>query len=483
MGVSDLKSSAQMLKSTIDNRLVRFVLRQLVRRCKRDGESRLGVALELFSGVRENACFLCSHVALPLVRWTVGRGGGAFGVSEDVLKSRFKDRYWRTGLVDVIKGIAKYGVRRPFVPGAPFLIVWDYTYACNLRCKHCYASAGKPLSDELSGEEALRIADMLADFGVTAVSFSGGEPLMRGDIFDTIKRLRDNGVYVAVASNGTLITRETARRLKEAGVGFVQISLDGATAETHDSFRGIPGAYEETLQGIGNCVESDFFVEISTTATSLNYAEIPRIADLCEEVGADWYIVYNFIPTGRGHFIVENDISPEEREELLRTLWHKLANGGKLQVLSTAPQFARVALQEQKDSESKIIPGHFYNPMLTGQLQDLGEFIGGCGAGRMYSAIKPNGTLQPCVFMPIELGNLRKQEIEEIWDTHPVLQTLRDRTQLKGHCGICEYKWVCGGCRARAYNYLGDITAPDPGCINNKEIFEKLHEKKEVVEV
>ncbi|MBS7250079.1 MAG: radical SAM protein [Candidatus Freyarchaeota archaeon] len=476
----------EVLKSTIDNRFVRFLLRRLTHKCRIDGKSSLNIALELFSGAREKACFTCSHITLPIVRWAISKGGAAFGVSEEDLKTRFKDPYWRTGLVDVIKGIAKYGVKKPFVPGAPFLIVWDYTYACNLRCKHCYASAGKPLPNEFSTREALNTADELADAGVTAVAFSGGEPLMRKDLFDTMKRLRDNGVFTAVATNGTLITREVAKKLADLGAGFVQISLDGASAETHDSFRGVPGAYERTLQAIKNCVENGLFVEISTTATRMNYDEVPKIADLCEGIGVDWYMIFNFVPTGRGYFMIENDLTPEDREKLLKILWNRLKSGGKLQYLSTAPQFARVALQEEKDSEKRIIPGHFYNPTLMGQLTNLGDFIGGCGAGRMYAALEPEGTLQPCVFLPLKLGNLREERFEDIWDTHPILQTLRDREKLKGRCKTCKYRDVCGGCRARAYGYFGDVTAPDPGCIYNKDVFYKLKtefEEERVVEV
>ncbi|MHA1208548.1 MAG: SPASM domain-containing protein [Candidatus Freyarchaeota archaeon] len=242
-------------------------------------------------------------------------------------------------------------------------------------------------------------------------------------------------------------------------------------------FRGIPGAYERTLRGIRNCVENGLFVEVSTTATKMNYEEVPKIADLCEELGVDWYMIFNFVPTGRGHFMVENDLTPEEREELLKLLWNRLRSGGKLQYLSTAPQFARVALQEEKDAERKIIPGHFYNPALAGQLANLGDFIGGCGAGRMYAALEPEGSLQPCVFLPIKLGNLREERFEDIWDKHPLLQVLRDRDNLWGTCRTCEYRDVCGGCRARAYGYFGDVRAPDPGCIYNRKLFYKLKEE------
>jgi len=471
---SNITGTIEVLKSTLDNRFVRFMLKRFTKKCGKDGERRLRVALELFSGVRDHACYTCSHIVKPLVEWAIRKGGEAFGVSEDELKERFRDAYWCTGLMDVILGIAKFGVRKPFVPGAPFLIVWDYTYACNLKCKHCYASAGVPLSNEMSLNEKIKAARKLADAGVTAVAFSGGEPLVKKDVFTVMEELRERGVFVAVATNGTLIDREMARRLKEAGAGFIQISLDGATPEVHDEFRGVPGAYERTLQGIRNCVEEGLFVEISTTATKINYEEVPRIADLCEELGVNWYMIFNFVPTGRGRFIVENDLTPEERERLLRHLWRRMKDRRKVEYLSTAPQFARVALQEEGEEGVKKIPGHFYNPELYGQLESLGAFIGGCGAGRMYAALEPDGSVQPCVFMPLKVGNMREESFEELWDHHPVFETLRDRDRLKENCRSCPYRDYCGGCRARAYGYFRDITAPDPGCIRNREFFERL---------
>lgn len=472
-----MTSSIEVLKSTLDNRLVRFMLKRFAGKCEKDGARRLKVALELFTGVRKRACYMCSHVVRPLVEWAIMKGEEAFGVSEDELRRRFSDAYWCTGLTNVVLGIAKFGVRKPFVPGAPFLVVWDYTYACNLRCKHCYASAGAPLEDEMSLDEKLKAAESLTDAGVTAVAFSGGEPLVKKDVFRVMSELKEHGVFVAIATNGTLITREMAKRLKEAGVGFVQISLDGGVAEVHDDFRGMPGAYERTIQGIRSCVEEGLFVEVSTTVTKINYSEVGRIADLCEELGVKWYMIFNFVPTGRGRFIIENDLTPEEREELLIYLWRRMRSREKVEYLSTAPQFARVALQQEGEAGVMKIPGHFYNPELYGQLKSLGEFIGGCGAGRMYAALEPNGILQPCVFMPLAIGNLRKDSFEELWDIHPVFETLRDRNKLKENCRSCPYRDYCGGCRARAYGYFGDITAPDPGCIRNKEFFEVINKR------
>lgn len=468
----DTARAAQALKFYIDNRWARWLLRRFFSKCRRDGKPRLEVSLELFSGVRQSACFICKHFTAPIISRIITRSGSALGATREAMVEKFRDPYWRKGLLSVISGIVKYGVRRPFTPGAPFLIVWDITTRCNLHCKHCYSTAGRPSPRELSTEEVVRVIDDLADAGVATIAFSGGEPLLRPDFFEIVKETRERGVFPAVATNGTLITKEVARKLKEAGVGFVQISLDGASPATHDSFRGVEGAFERALEGIRNSVEEGLFVEVSTTVTRLNVKELHDIVNLCKELRVNWFMMFNFVPTGRGRFIIENDLSPVEREEVLRELWDRLRGDPELPVLSTAPQFARVALQAE--GEVRVVPAHFYNMTLRGRLEGLSEFVGGCGAGRCYAAIEAEGEVQPCVFFPLVVGSVREAKFSEIWDTSSVFWDLRDREKLKGGCGRCEYKYVCGGCRARAYGYFNDYLAPDPGCIRNLGEWERL---------
>ncbi|HHH79885.1 MAG TPA: radical SAM protein, partial [Thermoplasmatales archaeon] len=323
--------------------------------------------------------------------------------------------------------------------------------------------------------QAKHAIDVFDRAGVTILAFSGGEPLVRPDIFELTRYAADKGMYVAIATNGTLITKEKAREMKKAGIEFVQISLDGSNAETHDTFRGIKGAFDKTVQGIKNSVAEGFFVEVSTTVTKYNYMEVPEIIKLSEKLGADWFMAFNFIPTGRGEEIRKMDLTPDEREEMLKLLWNELKTR-KINVLSTAPQFARVALQQEEKEEEKIVPTHFYNPKLAGQLVDLAEFIGGCGAGRFYVAMRANGDLQPCVFFPLKLGNILEDDFEDLWKNNSILKELRNKDILKGSCGTCPYRYYCGGCRARAYGYTGDYLSPDPGCIYNKEVYEKAIE-------
>jgi radical SAM protein with 4Fe4S-binding SPASM domain len=191
-------------------------------------------------------------------------------------------------------------------------------------------------------------------------------------------------------------------------------------------------------------------------------------------------MLYNFIPTGNGTEIVDMDLSPKDRSELLETAYVENKNG-EMQILSTAPQYAPVA-ESMVSKDSAMIPTHFYNPEYTSPaLMQLAEFIGGCGAGRFYMSIEPNGDIYPCVFFPhkeeVKLGNLMNDNFEDIWMNNNVLHQLRDKEILEGQCGECNSRHICGGCRARAYNYFDDILAPDPGCINNQKEWETLKDR------
>ncbi len=453
----------------VNNPITKKSLQGLTAYCEKCGKNRLEVAIELALGYREDACWKCK-LAAKSVKPVLKKGAEAFNVGMDELKERFEDAYWRKGLASVIKGLAFFGVRKPFVPGAPFQVVWDITYACNLRCRHCYATAGKPLPDELTTEEALSVIDKLDRLGVTIISFSGGEPLVRKDIFELTSYAAEKGIYVAIATNGTLIDEETAKKMKENGISYVQISLDGKK-ETHEAFRGIKGCYDRTIEGIKNAVKHEFFVNVSMTVTKLNYRDVPAVIELCEKLGVNWFMHYNFIPTGRGREIVDLDITPEQREELLKFLYNRNKTSN-ISLLSTAPQFARVALQ----CEAGFIPTHFYNIESGERLRQLAEFIGGCGAGRFYFAIKANGDIQPCVFFPLKVGNIREDDLEDLWLHNQVFEDLRNKDILKG-CGSCGYRYYCGGCRARAFNYFGDYLMPDPGCINNKKYWEEIYKE------
>lgn len=463
------KVSVNTFLSFLENPVLRYVIRFVGNHRLKDGKSYLEVALDELTGNERLRGSIAGIFFSGVVKAAVNLGCRVFGADREAFKEALKIPFFKKGLLNVLSGIGMYGVTRPYKLPAPFLVVWNYTNACNLRCKHCYQRADRPTPDELSTEERLEIIDQLDENNVSMIAFSGGEPLMRGDFYDVAKYAYEKGFYLSIATNGTLLTRSTVARLKNSGIKYVEISLDGATKETHESFRNVEGCFEMTLKGIKNCVEAGMFTCIATTATKYNINEIPRIISLAKSIGVQRVIVFNFIPTGRGEEIVHLDLSPAEREDLLIYLYKELSSG-KIEALCTAPQFSRVCLQQSSArGEDVLSPTHFISWSFYGKAKALAGFLGGCGAGRLYCAFQPNGLVTPCVFMPIAVGDLRRQTLKEIWLNSRILSDLRDRGRLRGRCGRCEYKYVCGGCRARAYAYHGDYLAPDPGCIREIE--------------
>lgn len=437
---------------------------------------RLDYGLRRYAGLENNGSDLLDKLAYHVVKFTVGKGASSFGVAGDEVIKNLKDPVFRRGLVNVLGGIAEHGVQRPQTTIAPFLIVWNFTHCCNLKCMHCYESSdGTFLPDELTTEEAKKAIDHFSDIGVVAIAFSGGEPLMRKDFFEVAKYAHDKGFYVSVATNGTLLTPEKARMLKKSGVEYVEISLDGFEKE-HDALRRVPGAWKKACQGIRNCVRAGLDTCVATTVTRRNYGIIKDFMGFVEkDLKARRMIAFNYVPTRRGKGIMDDDLSPLEREELNKLLYSKLTQKGcKLMTLSTAPLFARISIQNKSGPP---IVTHFVNEKvmeaMEGEARGLADFIGGCGAGRLYCGLEPNGDVEPCVFIPITLGNIRKQSLRDIWRGHPVLKRMRERDKFEG-CGKCEYRYVCGGCRARAYGYYGDVAGPDPGCMLNQRYWDEL---------
>jgi len=356
--------------------------------------SKLESAIKKYVGEAEKLSFQ-EKLAYLIVKLALDKGAESFGVSKEQIIESLKNPMVRRGIANVLEGIGYYGVQRPQTTAAPFLIVWNFTKQCNLRCKHCYENAGpKPALDELTTEEAKHAIDEFANAGVVALSFSGGEPLVRKDFFEVAKYAAEKGFYVSVASNGTLITEKIAQKMKEAGVQYIEISLDGFE-KTHDEFRGILGAWKRAVEGIKNCVEAGLDTCVATTATRYNLKEIPKLVEFIEKgLHAKRFIAFNFIPVSRGKEIVDQDLTPKEREELLDFLYSKLIdNNSKLDTFSTAPQYA---VTSYKFAFGPIVATHFTNKaateMLKGRTKSLTEFIGGCGAGRLYCGMEPMET-------------------------------------------------------------------------------------------
>lgn len=446
----------------------RLMLNATLEKCPVCDKTRLETALDDYLGQKNTKCFSCTICSFAIRFWIRFLMKNVAADKKRVLKL-LADPYSRRAMKSVIRGFLDFGLKRPLSVGAPFLVVWNFTYKCNLACKHCYLDASNQFGDELSTNEALMVVDQIAKAGTTSLAFSGGEPLMRRDFFEVAKHAVDSGLYVSLATNGTLLTQKNVETLKEIGVHFVEVSVDGACAETHDSFRGINGAFKKTIEGASKCAKEGICTCFAVTATKNNVDEIPALLDLAKEVGARRFTLFNFVPAGRGKDCIELDPSPLEREQTLKFLNQKLHEDTGLAILTTTPQLARVAMQYSQGKTMVMPLAHMSATNVDQRVKALADFVGGCGAGRFYCALSPEGNVQPCVFLPIVVGNLRKESFSSIWRGSSVLATLRNRANLKGRCGTCDFKYVCGGCRARAFAYFDDYLAPDPGCIRELE--------------
>ncbi len=427
-----------------------------------DSPRKLSRLLGVYAGV-EPPLSAFDELAVSLISKLVSRIALKVGVSEDYLKGYLREHYMRRGLASLILGLLIYGATKPQRIYAPFMVVWDFTRRCNLRCAHCYASAtpqGAP--DELSLEGKLEVLRQIDEAGVAILAISGGEPLLNSDFWVIARRASKAGILVSVATNGTLITRSVARRLKDAGVRYVEVSIDSPIPEVHDRFRGVKGAWDAAVRGIRNAKAEGLSVGIAFTVTKLNHGDVEELLRLAKELGVDAVVAFNFIPTGRGRFIASLDLNPYERYEFLKKLYRAWRDLG-LQAYSTAPMYSLITIARgglvshflafEESREFPVAP------------VAIAELIGGCGAGVTYMAIEANGDAQPCVFIPIKVGNVLRDGLLNIWHNSPVLNELRDR-EHNYTCGggTCRFKYICGGCRARAYAYYGNLKGPDPGC-------------------
>lgn len=468
--------SPEKLEKALNNKIVRAFLRHLAKRDK-DGNTSISEVIKYNTKNKDDFSFI--------KRFKYSSLSSFFKIILNKLKidyhldnelSEIVARYPRIPSL-LAQSVGELGVSAPQNFSAPLLIVWNFTNACNLRCKHCYQNAGAPLPDELSLKEKLNVVDQMIESGVCYLAFSGGEPLVSKDFFEVAKHAADGGLHTTIATNGTLLTEEIVERLVDVGIKFVSISLDSVHPEVHDEFRGVPGSWNKTVEGIKKCVaEEGLQVEIAATVTAYNFDDIEGLIKFGIDLGVDGFCAFNFVPTGAGKNIVSQDISPIQREQLLLLL-NKYLNKSNVTTYSTAPQYGRVCQMASSFSEMSSV-GH-YLAVKSEVAQKITRYIGGCGSGRMYCALQPNGIITPCVFMPIEVGDVRSEKLIDIWQNAPLFKVLRDRDNLEENCKVCKYRDICGGCRARAYAYFGRVTAPDPGCIYNLKEWEKIKEGKD----
>lgn len=346
----------------------------------------------------------------------------------------------------------------------PYVVSWNLTYRCNLACEHCYLDAGgapqvgtENFADrsELGTEDCLRVVDEIAAFAPECVTIlTGGEPLLRRDIIQIVRRAAERGLWVVVGTNGVRITANVANLLREAGARGLSLSLDALDPERHDRFRNVRGAWRNTVEGAEILNRAGLPFIVQTTAGSHNLRELEALAGFAHDrLGAKVWNLYFLVPTGRGQFV--SDMTAAQYDDVLDALYRiqRTYDGRMLVNAKCAPHYIKTVLEKAAGGGDG-----------TTAIRTYAGGAGGCPAGTHYMGIRPNGDVTPCPYLPVFAGTLRSSRLAEVWDASPLFAGIRLRTALGGRCGACEMNGHCGGCRARAYGMTGDVMAEDPLC-------------------
>lgn len=335
------------------------------------------------------------------------------------------------------------------------LVAWEVTRACNLECVHCRAGSGAG-SDPgaLNTARCMEILDEIRSVGTPIVILTGGEPLLRPDVFDLARAGSDKGLRMVMATNGTLLTPQIVDSIRSSGIQRVSVSIDGADAQQHDAFRQVPGAFQRALDGIALLKQGGVDFQINTTVTRQNVADAERILRLAEGLGASAHHLFLLVPTGRARSMQEQEIDAAAYERLLHW-FHGMHHQTAMSLKATcAPHYYRVLRQEARRKGEEV----------TFQTHGLDAVTRGCLGGTAFCFISSEGLVQPCGYLELTCGDLKQSSFPEVWAKSEIFQRLRDFSAYKGKCGRCGYLPFCGGCRARAFEATGDYLAEEPLC-------------------
>lgn len=343
---------------------------------------------------------------------------------------------------------------------APFLAIWETTQACDLACRHCRACAiPGPIPGELTTAEGFDLIDQVAGLGTPLLVFSGGDPAVRPDLPDLIRRGKDRGLRVATIPAATpRLTRDLVSQLKDAGLDQIAFSLDFPRAELHDGFRGVPGAYDRTLEAFCWAGELNLPAQINTCVWKESAAHLAEMAQLVDVLGPAFWEVFFLVPMGRGAQI--GGLAPDQCEELFEILRQAQARNRYILKVTEAPHYRRYLAQRQEHEKGRVHrPGHGHPGGASVPLAARGV-----NAGSGFLFVSHFGDLYPSGFLPLSAGNLRRDRLDAVYRESPLFRGLRDASRLKGRCGVCPFRVMCGGSRSRAYALTGDPFAEDPWC-------------------
>ncbi len=325
------------------------------------------------------------------------------------------------------------------------IISWNMTKDCNLYCKHCYREAGPNAKekDELSTSESKKLIEGIKRAGFKILVFSGGEPLLREDLYELTEYAHSLGLIPALGTNGSLITKEVAAKLKKSKVHALAISLDSLDEEKHDAFRQAKGSFQRTIKGIKESIKAGLKVQINTTVTKSNLEEITKITDYIGDLGGHSHHPFFLVEVGRGKNIGKEGLSKKEYKEIMDKILEKQKDTHIELKPTCAPQFMTMAKEKNMNM----------------------RFSRGCIAGIKYCCVLPNGDVHICPYLPIKAGSVREMPFDEIWRKSEIFNTLRNYENYKGNCGSCGEIDICGGCRARAFSKTGDYLEGDSFCL------------------
>ena len=336
------------------------------------------------------------------------------------------------------------------------LLAWETTRRCNLSCVHCRAGAADhEYPGELTTAQGEELLKDLATMGSPVIILTGGEPLLRGDIFHLARFGTDLGLRMVMAVNGTLLTPEIARKMVGSGIQRISISIDGPDAASHDAFRGQEGAFAGAMDGFEAARQVGLDFQINTTVTRTNLPHMQAIQDLAVKLGAVAHHIFLLVPTGRGRALTGEIISAEEYEDVLNWFYDQRGKTPLELKATCAPHYFRVLRQRAKADGEKV----------TFNTHGLDAVTRGCLGGQGFAFVSHVGQVQPCGYLELPAGDVKEMPFSQIWRESELFAKLRDHNLLGGKCGICEYRRVCGGCRARAYEATGDVLAEEPLCM------------------
>ena len=346
------------------------------------------------------------------------------------------------------------------------LVAWELTKSCNLFCAHCRGSSvPTSYSGELSTDECFRLVDQILEVGHPIIILTGGEPLARPDVIEIAKYAMNKGLRVVMGTNGTLITEEMAAKLKDVPIARLGISLDFPVAELQDNFRGQAGAFAAAMKGITNARRVGIEIQINSTITKLNVHYLDELLSLALEVGAVAFHPFMLVPTGRGKGLKSVELPPERYEQTLHWIYDKQVELGDRMFFkpTDVPHYLRVVKQRQKQDQQ-------VRPAPTGGRHPVNTITRGCLAGIGFCFVSHQGKVKGCGYLDVEAGDIRKESFAQVWADSLLFHKLRDLANLKGKCGTCEYRRICGGCRARAYEATGDYLEAEPYCVYEPEV-------------